>query len=109
MEQIVALDVVEEDHECQDLQTFELSQTSKTPKPGAQREKFLALMKRRDVHSRHQIDNATRISKALVQAGRNINLGYGIHFGWAIEGAIGSNLKIDASYLSPHGMVALFK
>ena len=27
---------------------------------------------------------------------------YGMHFGWAIEGAIGSPLKIDASYLSPH-------
>mmetsp|Transcript_11634 Transcript_11634/g.31263 ORF Transcript_11634/g.31263 Transcript_11634/m.31263 type:complete len:91 (+) Transcript_11634:2835-3107(+) len=27
---------------------------------------------------------------------------FGIHLGWAIEGAIGSNMKIDASYLSPH-------
>jgi len=26
----------------------------------------------------------------------------GLHFGWAVEGAIGSNKKIDASYLSPH-------
>jgi hypothetical protein len=25
-----------------------------------------------------------------------------MQFGWAIEGAIGSPLKIDASYLSPH-------
>ena len=25
-----------------------------------------------------------------------------MHFGWAIEGAIGSPLKIDASYLSPN-------
>ena len=24
------------------------------------------------------------------------------HAGWAIEGAIGSEFKIDASYLSPH-------
>ncbi|XXQ30478.1 Guanylate cyclase domain-containing protein [Plasmodiophora brassicae] len=32
----------------------------------------------------------------------NVNLGVGIHWGWAIEGAIGSELKIDASYLSPH-------
>lgn len=29
-------------------------------------------------------------------------LGSGLHVGWAIEGAIGSNRKIDASYLSPH-------
>eukprot|EP00163_Fabomonas_tropica_P026694 TRINITY_DN5013_c0_g2_i14.p3 TRINITY_DN5013_c0_g2~~TRINITY_DN5013_c0_g2_i14.p3 ORF type:complete len:129 (+),score=41.06 TRINITY_DN5013_c0_g2_i14:1029-1415(+) len=29
-------------------------------------------------------------------------MGFGMHYGWAIEGAIGSSLKIDASYLSPH-------
>jgi hypothetical protein len=32
--------------------------------------------------------------------GFEVNTGYGLHTGWAIEGAIGSNLKIDASYLS---------
>ena len=31
-----------------------------------------------------------------------VKLGFGIHVGWAIEGAIGSFYKIDASYLSPH-------
>ena len=31
-----------------------------------------------------------------------VNTGYGLHMGWAIEGAIGSALKIDASYLSPN-------
>lgn len=29
-------------------------------------------------------------------------MGFGLHLGWAIEGAIGSSFKIDASYLSPH-------
>lgn len=29
-------------------------------------------------------------------------MGFGLHVGWAIEGAIGSELKIDASYLSPN-------
>jgi class 3 adenylate cyclase len=29
-------------------------------------------------------------------------MGFGLHLGWAIEGAIGSNFKIDASYLSPN-------
>ena len=29
-------------------------------------------------------------------------MGFGLHFGWAIEGAIGSLFKIDASYLSPN-------
>ena len=30
------------------------------------------------------------------------NIGCGLHFGWAIEGAIGSKKKIDATYISPH-------
>ena len=29
-------------------------------------------------------------------------IGCGLHVGWAIEGAIGSDKKIDASYISPH-------
>ena len=35
-----------------------------------------------------------------------VNMGFGLHFGWAIEGAIGSELKIDASYLSPNVNIA---
>ena len=31
-----------------------------------------------------------------------VNLQFGLHVGWAIEGAIGSKYKIDASYLSPN-------
>ena len=31
-----------------------------------------------------------------------ISMGFGLHCGWAIEGAIGSDFKIDASYLSPN-------
>jgi class 3 adenylate cyclase len=31
-----------------------------------------------------------------------IKMHFGMHIGWAIEGAIGSELKIDASYLSPN-------
>ena len=33
-------------------------------------------------------------------------MGFGLHFGWAIEGAIGSMYKIDASYLSPNVNIA---
>lgn len=33
-------------------------------------------------------------------------MGFGLHIGWAIEGAIGSFYKIDASYLSPHVTIA---
>jgi len=31
-----------------------------------------------------------------------VKMGFGLHVGWAIEGAIGSKYKIDASYLSPN-------
>ena len=31
-----------------------------------------------------------------------VEMGFGLHVGWAIEGAIGSYFKIDASYLSPN-------
>jgi class 3 adenylate cyclase len=29
-------------------------------------------------------------------------IGYGLNFGWAIEGAVGTSIKIDCSYLSPN-------
>lgn len=35
-----------------------------------------------------------------------VRLGYGLHLGWAIEGAVGSIYKIDATYLSPHVNIA---
>jgi len=31
-----------------------------------------------------------------------VNLGFGIHVGWAIEGTLGSLFKLDATYLSPN-------
>ena len=31
-----------------------------------------------------------------------VKIGFGLHIGWSIEGAIGSEFKIDASYLSPN-------
>jgi len=31
-----------------------------------------------------------------------VKMGFGLHLGWGIEGAIGSEYKIDASYLSPN-------
>jgi len=34
--------------------------------------------------------------------GYRCRMGCGLHFGWAVEGAIGSDKKIDASYISPH-------
>lgn len=35
-----------------------------------------------------------------------VNIGMGLHFGWAIEGVVGSEYKIDPCYLSPHINVA---
>ena len=35
-------------------------------------------------------------------ANYSVKMGFGLHIGWAIEGAIGSEFKIDASYLSPN-------
>lgn len=32
----------------------------------------------------------------------SVKMGFGLHLGWSIEGAIGSNFKIDVTYLSPH-------
>jgi class 3 adenylate cyclase len=37
-----------------------------------------------------------------VEGGYRVRMGFGLHQGWAIEGAIGSYFKIDASYLSPN-------
>lgn len=31
-----------------------------------------------------------------------VRMGFGLHAGWAIEGAVGSIFKVDATYLSPH-------
>ena len=36
----------------------------------------------------------------------SIQLGFGLHYGWGIEGAIGSLHKIDCSYLSPNVNIA---
>ena len=38
--------------------------------------------------------------------GYSVKLGFGMHLGWSIEGAIGSSFKIDASYLSPNANMA---
>lgn len=37
-----------------------------------------------------------------VGKGYKVKMGFGLHYGWAIEGAIGSHHKVDVSYLSPN-------
>lgn len=39
--------------------------------------------------------------------GFTVRLGCGLHVGWAIEGALGSQKKIDATYLSPATNIAM--
>jgi len=34
--------------------------------------------------------------------GSELSMGFGLHYGWSIEGAVGSDKKVDATYLSPH-------
>lgn len=47
---------------------------------------------------------AYRSDPAILEKLQNyrVKMGFGLHLGWAIEGAIGSSYKIDASYLSPN-------
>ena len=35
-----------------------------------------------------------------------VKMGFGLHIGWSIEGAIGSSFKIDCSYLSQNVGIA---
>lgn len=46
---------------------------------------------------------ALRASQLWTESGGRyrIRVGCGLHLGWAVEGAIGTSLKVDASYLSP--------
>lgn len=60
-----------------------------------------------------KIISGIKVSRKLVKYKENkglnermpnysVKMGFGLHVGWAIEGAIGSFYKIDASYLSPN-------
>ena len=50
-----------------------------------------------------EIKKFKNIERLIEKFGTNsVKIGFGIHLGWSIEGAIGSNFKIDASYLSPN-------
>ena len=55
-------------------------------------------------HQKYICDFSPAATERLMKRFPNylVRIGAGLHVGWAIEGAIGSNRKIDASYLSPH-------
>ena len=60
------------------------------------------------IHKDQQVLNYRKDSRLINQFGHHfkVSMGYGLHIGWAIEGAIGSEYKIDASYLSPNVNIA---
>lgn len=56
-----------------------------------------------DVNTNEQITKfAQNALIATNMPGYYVKMSFGLHIGWAIEGAIGSSYKIDASYLSPN-------
>lgn len=61
-----------------------------------------------DVHTANKPEGSLRRfleDKKIVEhfgADHEVHMGFGMHIGWATEGAIGSKFKIDASYLSPN-------
>ena len=64
----------------------------------------LAFMKMQAKLNRDQKILAYRKNEKLCKRMKDysVKMGYGLHIGWGIEGAIGSEFKIDASYLSPN-------
>lgn len=56
--------------------------------------------------SRDIIESAEHRKMTEKMDGYFVRMKFGLHAGWAIEGAIGSIHKVDASYLSPHVNIA---
>ena len=56
-----------------------------------------------EIRKSHRLDRYSQNKEILAKLPNyKVQLGFGLHVGWAIEGAIGSDFKIDASYLSPN-------
>jgi len=47
------------------------------------------------------VTNVEAIHKKFGQGKYRTKLGFGLHFGWSVEGPVGTPMKIDCSYLSP--------
>jgi class 3 adenylate cyclase len=56
--------------------------------------------------SRYLASYRTHPGMQSIEPGYTVRMGFGLHCGWAIEGALGSEFKIDAAYLSPNVSVA---
>jgi class 3 adenylate cyclase len=70
---------------------------------------FVAFVKILAAIQRSPVLAEYRWHPGLLQRLRNysVQLAFALHHGWAIEGAIGSEFKIDASYLSPNVGIAV--
>jgi hypothetical protein len=84
-------------------------QTSKGSRPSSQRRRRRMSGARLEGGEKFG-DSTSDGVKSMVASfrglGKPVHLGYGLHCGWAIEGAVGSPLKIDATYLSPDVNIA---
>lgn len=60
---------------------------------------FVEILK--DIEVDYQMNKFNRDPRLLKIPNFKVSMGFGLNLGWAIEGAIGSAYKIDASYLSP--------
>ena len=67
---------------------------------------FLNIIKK--IHKSQSILELNKDQDLQERFGKNfkIKMGFGLHIGWGIEGAIGSFYKIDCSYLSPNVNIA---
>ena len=86
-----------------DQPTNRLSSETPIPPPQA----LLSLLKTTAEMARHEefICNFSSTALSILyerMPGYKCKMGCGLHMGWAVEGAIGSDKKIDASYISPH-------
>ena len=61
------------------------------------------ITKSRSLNKLSQLPELNKLSK---NSNFKIKMGFGLHIGWGIEGAIGSYYKIDCSYLSPNVNIA---
>ena len=47
------------------------------------------------------VTHVPAIHKKFGEGQYRTKLGFGLHFGWSVEGPVGTSTKIDCSYLSP--------
>ena len=62
------------------------------------------------IQSQHECNYSSQLNTLLDTCellqeripGYRVKIGFGLHAGWAVEGALGSKHKIDCTYLGPH-------